>query len=151
MIARCKKQFPASEWILLGRRLLELKRKFDVVIAWHSFFHLGYEAQQHALVRFIRHLKQGGLLVFTSGPERGEMWSTMEVNGSIMPRYPHWNIKLFWNRTGANWCCIRWRIPIVEKQPCGLQGKNNIERLKSTILPLEFLTLGPISLSLALA
>jgi len=56
-------------------RALNLNEKFDCIIAWHSFFHLPPEDQRKMFQTFALHLKSDGVLLFTSGPEAGEVWS----------------------------------------------------------------------------
>ena len=79
MIERCKKQFPNQQWILSDMRTFISDEEFDLVIAWHSFFHLPHDDQRTTLKLFTTFLEKNGLLVFTSGPEYGEVWSD---NGS---------------------------------------------------------------------
>ena len=66
--------FPAVRFIEQDMRLLNLKQKFDAVIAWNSFFHLPVADQPLMFSVFANHLKDGGVLVFTSGETRGEAW-----------------------------------------------------------------------------
>jgi cyclopropane fatty-acyl-phospholipid synthase-like methyltransferase len=70
--------FPETEFILQGMRELNLNRKFDAIIAWHSFFHLPADDQPAMFPLFATHLNNGGILMFTSGTEYGEAWG---VNG----------------------------------------------------------------------
>jgi len=72
LIAMCKARFPAHEWIVADMRLLDLGRRFDGLIAWHSFFHLSPEDQRPMFARFANHAKPGAPLMFTSGSEQGE-------------------------------------------------------------------------------
>ncbi|KTD67355.1 MULTISPECIES: class I SAM-dependent DNA methyltransferase [Legionella] len=74
MIARCKKMFPDAQWILTDMRAMKFNEQFDVVIAWHSFFHLTQADQRSTLSLFSSLVKPKGLLLFTSGPEAGEVW-----------------------------------------------------------------------------
>jgi 2-polyprenyl-3-methyl-5-hydroxy-6-metoxy-1,4-benzoquinol methylase len=74
MIERCSTRFPQGRWILQDMRTLKLEEQFDVVIAWHSFFHLPQEDQESALTLLSTYVKPKGLLLFTSGPEAGESW-----------------------------------------------------------------------------
>lgn len=74
MIERCKKRFPDSRWLLEDMRTLDIEEQFDIVIAWHSFFHLPQDEQRSTLKLFISLVKPNGLLVFTSGAEAGEVW-----------------------------------------------------------------------------
>lgn len=72
MIAKAAKTFPLDEWIVADMRTLVLGRSFAAVLAWDSFFHLSFEEQEKMFPIFRRHLQPGGILLFTSGPERGE-------------------------------------------------------------------------------
>jgi len=74
MIGLARINFPDTRLILLDMRKLRLEEKFDVVIAWHSFFHLPIEDQPGMFEIFSNLLNPGGILLFTSGTERGEAW-----------------------------------------------------------------------------
>jgi len=69
-----KTNFPVTEFILQDMRLLNLGRKFDAIIVWHSFFHLPAADQPAMFERFAEHLNPNGILLFTSGTENGEAW-----------------------------------------------------------------------------
>jgi len=71
MIAIARKSFPDVEFLLADMRKISLNKKFDAIIAWHSFFHLPAEDQPSMFNTFKTHLKTGGILLFTSGTERG--------------------------------------------------------------------------------
>lgn len=75
MIALCKKRFPNETWIIADMREINLRERFDAILAWHSFFHLQHEEQRRMFKIFESHIKPGGLLAFTSGTEHGEVWS----------------------------------------------------------------------------
>lgn len=75
MIELCKKRFPNEKWIVLDMRNINLNQQFDVVLAWHSFFHLDQDSQRKMFKIFEAHVKPGGILAFTSGEEEGEVWS----------------------------------------------------------------------------
>ena len=75
MIELCKRRFPSERWIVSDMRDINLKQKFDVVLAWHSFFHLEHDSQRKMFKIFSEHTKPGGILAFTSGNEEGEVWS----------------------------------------------------------------------------
>ncbi|MDX2263926.1 MAG: class I SAM-dependent methyltransferase [Hyphomicrobiales bacterium] len=77
MIALCRQRFPDSDWICADMRGLDLGRTFDVVIAWDSFFHLTKEEQQAMFPVFKAHAAPRAALMFTTGPEDGEAWGTM--------------------------------------------------------------------------
>jgi trans-aconitate methyltransferase len=89
MIALARKRFPAHEWIVADMRTLDLGRRFDALIAWHSFFHLSPEDQRAMFPRFAAHARPGAPLMFTSGAERGETIGTWQdeplYHGSLDP------------------------------------------------------------------
>lgn len=68
----CRQRFPGHDWIVADMRGLDLGRRFDGLIAWHSSFHLSRDDQRALFEVFARHLKPGGVLMFTSGDEDGE-------------------------------------------------------------------------------
>jgi trans-aconitate methyltransferase len=74
MIQLCQQRFPSQRWLLDDMRTLHLAETFDLVIAWHSLFHLPPEDQRHTLKYLISHLKKGGVIAFTSGDRSGEVW-----------------------------------------------------------------------------
>ncbi|MFF5382453.1 class I SAM-dependent methyltransferase [Pedobacter suwonensis] len=75
MIELAKANFPTTGFLLKDMRELDLEEEFDAIIAWHSFFHLPAGDQPNMFAIFKRHLKPNGILLFTSGTERGEVWS----------------------------------------------------------------------------
>lgn len=62
---------PAHEIIVADMRRISLRRRFDGVLAWDSFFHLTHEDQRAMFGAFRAHAAQGAMLMFTSGPEHG--------------------------------------------------------------------------------
>jgi SAM-dependent methyltransferase len=46
MIDYCNKRFPNMSWILQDMRTVDLNKKFDLVLAWDSFFHLNHDDQR---------------------------------------------------------------------------------------------------------
>lgn len=77
MISLCRKRFPEETWLVGDMRTVKLDQRFDVIIAWDSFFHLDHEAQRNMFPSFRDHIADGGVLVFTSGPKFGEVYGTM--------------------------------------------------------------------------
>ncbi len=75
IIALCKARFPDQIWLCEDMREIDLHQQFDVILAWHSFFHLPQSDQRKMFAKFAAHLKPGGVLAFTSGPDVGEVWS----------------------------------------------------------------------------
>ncbi len=72
LIALCRERFPGEEWHVADMRALDLGRRFDGLLAWHSFFHLSADDQRAMFPRFAAHAASGAVLMFTSGPEHGE-------------------------------------------------------------------------------
>lgn len=63
---------PGAEWVAADMRTLALGRRFDGVLAWHSFYHLAPADQRAMFPVFAAHAAPGAALLFTSGPEAGE-------------------------------------------------------------------------------
>lgn len=74
LIALAQDRFPSATWIVEDMREINLNRKFDCLIAWHSLFHLLQEDQRKMFKVFADYLKPRGILLFTSGPDVGEVW-----------------------------------------------------------------------------
>lgn len=72
LIAMAQERFPDQEWIVADMRCIDLGRRFDGLIAWHSLFHLSPDDQRPMFARFASHAKPGAPLLFTSGSEHGE-------------------------------------------------------------------------------
>lgn len=68
-----KSRFPDHQWLQMDMRKLNLEKKFEGIIAWHSFFHLIPEDQRETLKCFSNHLTPGGVLLLTIGHEEGEV------------------------------------------------------------------------------
>lgn len=72
MIAEIRARVPAVEARHADMRGLSLGRRFDVIVAFNSFFHLA-PADQHAMFPvFAAHAAPGARLLFTTGPAAGE-------------------------------------------------------------------------------
>jgi len=74
MLELAKLNFPDTRFVLKDMRKLDLGEKFDAIIAWHSLFHLPADDQPGVFSIFGLHLKPNGVLLFTSGTDRGEVW-----------------------------------------------------------------------------
>ncbi|MEJ5961826.1 class I SAM-dependent DNA methyltransferase [Pedobacter immunditicola] len=74
MLEIARFNLPQAEFIKADMRELALDQKFDAIIAWHSFFHLPAEDQPAMFQIFKDHLRENGVLLFTSGKEHGEAW-----------------------------------------------------------------------------
>lgn len=79
MIRRCTANFPMQLWIVADMLNIPLFGQFDVILAWHSFFHLTHNQQRQMFPIFSQYLKDGGVLAFTSGDKHGEVYGE---NGS---------------------------------------------------------------------
>ncbi len=71
LIELCRTRLPHGEWLVADMRRLELHRRFDGIIAWDSFFHLGAEDQRTMFERFAAHAAAAAPLLFTSGSAEG--------------------------------------------------------------------------------
>jgi len=74
MLEVAKKNLPFADFRQADMRELSLGEKFDAIIAWDSFFHLPSDDQPAMFDIFKKHLNPGGILMFTSGKELGEVW-----------------------------------------------------------------------------
>lgn len=63
-----------AKLVCADMRTINLDKKFDCIIAWHSFFHLPQSDQRLMFDIFVKHLKRRGVLLFTTGWEDGEIW-----------------------------------------------------------------------------
>ncbi len=77
LIALCRGRFPANFWAVADMRELGLGRRFDGLIAWHSFFHLKPDDQRRMFDVFHLHANERAALMFTAGPEHGEALGTL--------------------------------------------------------------------------
>ena len=78
MIAICKDRFPGAQWRVANMRTLSLRRVFDGILAWDSFFHLCHDDQRRMFPVFRKHAAPGAALMFTSGPSHGEAIGTYQ-------------------------------------------------------------------------
>jgi len=89
LIAMASARFPDREWLAADMRALDLGRRFDGILAWHSLFHLSPEDQRPMFARFAAHAAPGAALMFTSGGEHGESigeWQSEPLyHGSLAP------------------------------------------------------------------
>jgi len=72
MISLARANFSERQWIIADMRTLALRRDFDGVMAWDSFFHLNHTSQRKMFPIFGAHARLGAPLLFTSGPHCGE-------------------------------------------------------------------------------
>lgn len=72
MIDICGRNLPQGRWHTGDMRSLSLGRRFDGILAWDSFFHLGFDDQRAMFEVFRAHAAPGAALMFTTGPAHGE-------------------------------------------------------------------------------
>jgi SAM-dependent methyltransferase len=72
MLRLARERFPQANWLETDMRCLDLLRRFDGIIGWHSFFHLTPDEQKETLVCFAAHLNEVGTLMLTVGPRASE-------------------------------------------------------------------------------
>ena len=72
MLEMCRARFPQMRWLQADMREIDVGARFDIVIAWDSFFHLPPDGQRRMFQTFRRHTASGGVLMFTSGLTEGE-------------------------------------------------------------------------------
>lgn len=75
LINIAKQRFPSHDFIVGDMRTLNLRTNFDFLICWNSLFHLNHEEQKHMFKTLSKHCSNGAILLFTSGPDKGEIWS----------------------------------------------------------------------------
>lgn len=78
LLALAGMNLPAAELIEADMRRLDLGARFDGVIAWNSFFHLSPEDQREMLGVMAAHCKPKAAILFTAGPEAGEVLGKLE-------------------------------------------------------------------------
>jgi SAM-dependent methyltransferase len=71
-----RSRFPGQNWLAADMRTLSLSRRFDGILAWDSFFHLGQDEQRRMFPIFGTHAAPRAALMFTSGPSHGEAIGT---------------------------------------------------------------------------
>ncbi len=72
MIDICRDRFPEAKWVVADMRTLALRRRFEAIFAWDSFFHLPPDDQRRMFPVFAAHAAPDAFLLFTSGPSAGE-------------------------------------------------------------------------------
>jgi SAM-dependent methyltransferase len=72
LLSLCRSRMPDQEWIAADMRALALGRRFQGILAWDSFFHLGHGEQRAMFPVFAAHAAVGAVLMFNAGPSKGE-------------------------------------------------------------------------------
>jgi hypothetical protein len=76
LISLCRERLPDHNWLVGDMRSLELPHTFGGILAWDSFFHLTPDEQRGMFNVFARHAGPSTVLMFNSGPGRGESVGT---------------------------------------------------------------------------
>jgi SAM-dependent methyltransferase len=71
LISLCRERMPEQVWTIADMRSLALKRTFDGVLAWDSFFHLNPDDQRAMFEVFAAHAGASAVLMFNAGPAHG--------------------------------------------------------------------------------
>lgn len=74
LIRNARASLPSGNWMVDDMRSFDPPDRFDGIIAWHSFFHLGWDDQRAMIPRFAKLVRPGGSIMFTCGPTAGEAW-----------------------------------------------------------------------------
>lgn len=74
MLAEARVRVPGMEGVHADMRGLSLGRRFDVILAFNSFFHLAPDDQRAMFPVFARHAAAGARLLLTTGPAANEAW-----------------------------------------------------------------------------
>lgn len=72
MLAECARRVPEVTRVLADMRGLHLPERFDIILAFNSFFHLSMADQRAMFPTFAAHAARDARLLFTSGPGEGE-------------------------------------------------------------------------------
>ncbi|WP_421704339.1 class I SAM-dependent methyltransferase [Aliiroseovarius sp.] len=78
MVALFRRNLPRATGVEDDMRGLDLGEKFEVVLAWNSFFHLSADDQRGMFATFAAHAAPRAVLMFTSGPSAGEAIGEVE-------------------------------------------------------------------------
>ncbi len=73
MLEIARERCPQGDWRWADMRTLDLGDRFDGIIGWNSFFHLTQDELRTTLPKLVQHLRPGGVLMLTVGPEAGEV------------------------------------------------------------------------------
>lgn len=77
MLACAKARHPDSEFVLADICEWRHQKRYDVVIAWDSIFHVPYSEQRRVVGKLCNALASGGVILFTAGGIDGEITGRM--------------------------------------------------------------------------
>ena len=72
MLDIARARFPEMTWLQQDMRHVDIPERFDIVLAWDSFFHLKPNDQRAMFATFRKHTAPRGVVMFTSGLTEGE-------------------------------------------------------------------------------
>lgn len=72
MIGLCRTRFGRHVWLRADMRSAAMGRLFHGILAWDSLFHLAHDDQAAMIAKMARWLEPGGVMLFNTGPARGE-------------------------------------------------------------------------------
>ena len=79
MIALASARMPDQEWIVADMRRLTFDRRFDAILAWDSYFPSRTRLGAMFAI-FDAYATKNPVLMFNTGPDRGEATSTSRLN-----------------------------------------------------------------------
>src|SRR5260370_8365395 len=85
LISLCRERLPYQEWLVGDMRLLQLRRRFDGILALDSFFHLTRDDQRWMFDVFSRHASSSAVLMFNRGPSHAECSGTSPCDPLYSP------------------------------------------------------------------
>lgn len=78
MLAFARTKMPTQRWLHMDIRDFDLNEQFDMIIMWHSLFHLTKDAQRQVFPHITKHLRSGGVLLMTTGDCEEETFGDMQ-------------------------------------------------------------------------
>lgn len=73
LLAALKIRLPKAKTIICDIREINLNEQFELVLIWHSLFHLSGTEQRNLLNKISQNISNKGILAFTSGDFEGEI------------------------------------------------------------------------------
>lgn len=124
LIELCRQRFPEHDWQVGDMRALPPLSRYAGILAWHSFFHLDFEAQRRMFPVFSILAAPGASLMFTSGPSMVLRWEPSKANPCTMPASHRKNTGRFWRKTASPSSAIRSKTRIVAVRPSGWPARH---------------------------
>ena len=107
MIAMFRANLPTQRAHVADMRVLALDQRFSGVVAWDSFFHLTPDDQRAMFPIFAMHGEPGAALLFTSGPQHGEVLGVLEGDSLYHASLSPEEYRLLLRQTGFE---VRWHL-----------------------------------------